>query len=309
MAVAGRRGATLIALTIAAAALLMVGNTANAAIVPTVPLATSAKYAVLAGSTVTNTGPSVLNGSLGLSPGTSVTGFPPGLVVPPATKDITNAAAAQAQSDLTAAYTNALGRSVTATTKADLGGLTLQAGVYAGPSKGALQLTGKLLLDGAGNSSSVFIFQTNSSLTTATGSTVTVTNGALCSNIFWQVGSSATLGSGSVFSGTILALTSIFVDSSVTVHGRALARNAEVTLIDDTFTNTTTCAQTPPPVTTTTEETEVPGVVGPPKTGGPPAQGGSFPWLPVLFVSLLGGVGTLGTVLYGRVHSRGAALG
>jgi Ice-binding-like len=301
---AGRRGATLIAFTIATAALLMVGNTANAAIVPTVPLGTSANYAVLAGSTVTNTGPSVLNGSLGLSPGTSVIGFPPGLVVPPATKDITNAAAAQAQSALTAAYVNAAGRSVTATTTADLANLKLQGGVYAGPSKGALMLTGPLTLDGAGNASSVFIFQTTSTLTTASGSTVNVINGALCSNVFWQVGSSATLGAGSVFVGNILALSSITLGSSVTVHGRALARNGAVTLNNDTFTKATTCATTPPPTTTTT----VSGVVGPPKTGGPPLRSGSFPWLPVLFAGLLGGVGTLGAVRYRRVHSRGAAL-
>jgi hypothetical protein len=301
--VTGRRGATLIAFTMAAAVLLMAGNTANAAIVPTVSLGTSAKYAVLAGSTVTNTGPSVLNGSLGLSPGTSVTGFPPGLVVPPGTKDITNAAAAQAQSNLTAAYVNAAGRPVTATTTADLANLKLQGGVYAGPSKGPLMLTGPLTLDGAGNSSSVFIFQTNSTLTTASGSTVNVINGASCSNVFWQVGSSATLGSGSVFVGNILALTSITVGSAVTVHGRALARNGAVTLNDDTFTNAKTCA------TGTTTTTTVAGVVGPPKTGGPPLRSGSFPWLPVLLASLLGGAGTLGAVLYRRVHSRGVPLG
>src|ERR1700730_6048517 len=242
--VASRRGAALIALTMAAAVLLMVGNTASAAIVPTVPLGTSANYAVLAGSTVTNTGPSVLNGSLGLSPGTSVIGVPPGLVVPPGQQDVTNAAAAQAQSNLTAAYVNAAGRSVTATPTADLGNLKLQAGVYAGPSKGALSLTGPLILDGAGNASSVFIFQTNSTLTTASGRTGTVINGASCSNVFWQVGSSATLGTGSVFAGNILALTSITVNSSVTVHGRALARNGAVTLNNDTFTKPKSCEST-----------------------------------------------------------------
>lgn len=309
---AGRKSAVLIAFTMAAAVLLLAGNTANAAIVPTVPLGTSANYAVLAGSTVTNTGPSTLNGSLGLSPGTSVTGFPPGLVVPPGTQDIANAAAAQAQPDLTAAYVDAAGRSVTATTTADLGNLTLQGGVYAGPSKGALMLTGPLILDGAGDANSVFVFQTDSTLITASGSTVTVINGALCSNVFWQVGSSATLGSGSVFAGNILALTSITVGSGVTVHGRALARNGAVTLDTDTFTNTTTCGTAAPVTTTTTAPaataTTVSGVVGPPKTGGPPLRSGDFPWLPVLFASLLGGTGTLGVVLYRRVHSRGAAL-
>ena len=257
---ARRSGVTLISFATAAAVLLMVGTTANAAIVPTVPLATSAQYAVLAGSTVTNTGASTLNGSLGLSPGTSVTGFPPGLVVPPGTKNITNAAAAQAQSDLTAAYINAAGRPLNATTTANLANKHLQAGVYAGPSKGALSLTGPLVLDGAGNANSVFIFQTNSTLITASGSTVTLINGAQECNVFWQVGSSATLGSGSVFVGNILALTSISVNNSVTVHGRALARNGAVTLIDDTFTKPT-CA------TSVTTSTTVP--TGPPASSVP----------------------------------------
>jgi Ice-binding-like len=254
---ARRSGATLIAFAIAAAVLLMIGATANAAIVPTVPLATSANYAVLGASTVTNTGASTLNGSLGLSPGTSVKGFPPGLVIPPGTKNITNAAAAQAQSDLTAAYVNAAGRPLNATTTANLANKHLQAGVYAGPSKGALSLTGPLVLDGAGNANSVFIFQTNSTLITASGSTVTLINGAQECNVFWQVGSSATLGTGSVFVGNILALTSITVNNSVTVHGRALARNGAVTLINDTFTKPT-CA-TSSTVPTAPPASSVPG--------------------------------------------------
>ena len=239
--------AALMACTIGAAFLLVVGNTAGAAIVPTVPLATSANYAVLGASTVTNTGASTLDGSLGLWPGTSITGFPPGQVLPPGTTDTTNAAAKQAQSDLTAAYVNAAGRPLNATTTADLANLTLQAGVYAGPSKGALSLTGPLILDGAGDPSSVFIFQTDSTLITASGSTVTLINGAQECNVFWQVGSSATLGTGSVFAGNILALTSITVTNSVTVHGRALARNGAVTLDNDTFTKPTCVQPAPPP--------------------------------------------------------------
>jgi hypothetical protein len=123
--------------------------------------------------------------------------------------------------------------------------------VYAGPSKGALGLTGKLTLDGAGDPNSVFIFQTNSTLITGSGSTVTLINGAQECNVFWQVGSSATLGTGSTFVGNILALTSITVNSSVTVHGRALARNGGVTLTNDTFT-APSCATSAPVTTTTT---------------------------------------------------------
>lgn len=136
-----RRGATLIAFTTAATALLMSGNAAGAAIVATVPLATSGNYAVLGASTVTNTGGTVLAGSLGLWPGPMISGFPPGLVLPPGTTDTNNAVAQQAQSDLTVAYGNAAGRSINVTTTADLANLTLQAGVYAGPSKSALGLT------------------------------------------------------------------------------------------------------------------------------------------------------------------------
>jgi hypothetical protein len=234
--------------------LAVTGVPADAAIVATVPLATSASYAVLAGSTVTNTGGSVLNGSLGLAPGTSITGFPPGQVVPPGTTDNANAAAQQAQSDLTAAYINAAGRPIDGTTTADLGNLILQGGVYAGPSKGALSLTGPLTLDGAGNASSVFIFQTNSTLTTASGSTVNLINGAQECNVFWQVGSSATLGTGSTLVGNVLALTSITVTNGVTVRGRALARNGAVTLDTDTFTSPT-CNTTQQVTTTSTSTT------------------------------------------------------
>jgi len=209
-----------------------------------VPLATSANYAVLGASTVTNTGASILDNSLGVSPGTAITGFPPGLVLPPGTIDRANPAANQAQSGLRAAYVNAAGRPLDATTTADLANLRLGAGVYAGPSKSPLHLTGPLVLDGANNRSSVFIFQTDSTLITGSGSTVTLINDAQECNVFWQVGSSATLGTSSVFSGTILALTSITVTNSVTVRGRALARKGAVTLDNDTFTKPT-CAVSP----------------------------------------------------------------
>ncbi|HEY1119424.1 MAG TPA: ice-binding family protein [Acidimicrobiales bacterium] len=249
-----RRGFASLAAAACAIAVVLVPSSAGAAIVATVPLGTSAQYAVLAGSTVTNSGASILNGSLGLSPGTSVTGFPPGQVVAPATTNIDNAAARQAQSDLTVAYVNAAGRPLDATTTADLANLTLQGGVYAGPSKGALALTGPLTLDGAGNQNSVFIFQTNSTLTTGTASSVNLINGAQACNVFWQVGSSATLGENSTFVGTVLALTSVTVNSEVTIQGRALARNGAVTLIDDTF-NPTACAAQQPTTTTTTAPT------------------------------------------------------
>lgn len=255
-----RVGATLMALTMAA--LLMIGTAASAAIVPTVPLGTAANYAVLGASTVTNTGASLLNGSLGLSPGTSITGFPPGIVVPPGTTDIANGAALQAQSDLTAAYDNAAGRPLNNTTTAELGNLILVGGVYAGPGKAPLTLTGTLTLDGAGDPNSVFIFQTDSTLVTASGSTVTLINGAQECNVFWQVGSSATLGTNSVFAGNILALTSITVTTGVTVRGRALARNGAVTLDTDTFLQPTCAFGVPTTTTTTLESTTTTTAVG-----------------------------------------------
>ena len=222
-----------------ASAVLTVGNTASAASVATVPLASAANYSVLGASTVTNTGATVLHLSLGLSPGTSITGFPPGLVIAPGTTETTTPAALQAQTDLTAAYVDAAGRSLDTTTSADLVNLHLTPGVYAGPSKSPLSLSGPLVLDGGGDLTAVFIFQTNSTLTTASSSSVTMVNGAQECNVFWQVGSSATLGTNSVFAGNILALTSVTVTTGATVHGRALARNAAVTLDTNTFTNPT----------------------------------------------------------------------
>jgi LPXTG-motif cell wall-anchored protein len=231
-----RAGAALAALAIAAAMVVMVPGIGSAADVPTVALGTAGNYSVLGAETVTNTGDSVLHLSLGLWPGTSITGFPPGVVDPPAITDATNAAAQQAQSDLTAAYLDAAGRSIDATTTADLGGLILTQGVYAGPAKSPLSITGTLTLDAAGDPSAVFIFQTDSSLTTASGSAVSLVNGAQACNVFWQVGSSATLGTGSAFAGSILALESITVTTGATVRGRALARNAAVTLDTNVFT-------------------------------------------------------------------------
>jgi hypothetical protein len=157
-------------------------------------------------------------------------------VQPPGTIEAGTPVAAQAQADSTAAYLDALGRPLNETTTSDLTGLTLVGGVYAGPSKSPLSLSGTLTLDGEGDPNSVFIFQTDSTLITGPGSTVSLINGAQACNVFWQVGSSATLDTGSTFVGNILALTTITVADSVTVQGRALAQTGEVTLINDTFT-------------------------------------------------------------------------
>jgi hypothetical protein len=211
-----------------------------------VPLGTADPVAVLAGSTVTNTGPTVVTGDLGLSPGTSVTGFPPGTVN--GTQHITDPVAAQAQTDLTTAYNNAAAQAPTATVSADLGGQTLTPGVYTSAS--SLGLTGALTLDAQGNPNAVFIFQAGSTLTTASASSVNLVNGAQACNVFWQVGSSATLGTASTFRGTILALTSITATTSATVDGRLLARNAAVTLDTNTITRSQCASATPTPTPT-----------------------------------------------------------
>ncbi len=245
------------------AAILMTLDGASAADVPTVPLATAESYSVLAGSTVTNTGPSVLNDSVGLSPGTSITGFPPGIIKAPGVKNIANPAAVTAKKDLNTAYLNAQGRSLTSTVKADLVGLKLGPGVYATSGKGALQLSGALTLDANGDNNAIFIFQTNSTLITSSSSTITLINGANACRVFWQVGSSATLGTSSTFVGTVLALTSITATTNARIEGRLLARNGAVTLDTNIFTEpscvqasvtptTLLAATTTPRATTTT---------------------------------------------------------
>ena len=250
-----RRIAALAAVTgvvIAALATFVPG--ASAAVAVTVPLATTANYSVLAGTTVTNTNESVLDASVGLSPGSSIVGFPPGIINAPGIQD-TSATALQAQTDLTLAYVDAAGRIPDfVETNPDLVGRTLIPGVYAATAKAPLSLSGQLVLDAQGSADAVFIFQTDSTLITGSASSIALINGATECNVFWQVGSSATLGSGSTFVGNILALTSITVESNVTVHGRALARNGAVTLDDDVFTQPSCVpsTETEAPATTTT---------------------------------------------------------
>ena len=226
---------------------LLQGPTANAAGPPPVGLGTAAAFAVLAGSAVTNTGPSTVNGNVGVSPGTAVSGFPPGTVN--GSIHAADAVAAQAQSDLTTAYNDAAGRTGAVTVSGDLGGRTLTAGVY--NSASSLGLTGTLTLDGQGDNNAVFIFQAGSTLTTASGSQVRLINGVSSCNVFWQLGSSGTLGTNSQFAGTVIALAALTATTGATIDGRLLARN-EATTLD---TNTVTAALCPAAVTTTTSST------------------------------------------------------
>ena len=190
-------------------------------------LGTAGYFAVLGSSTVTNTGPTNVTGDLGVSPGTAVTGFPPGVMN--GTIHGGDSVALQAQHDASFAYTNIAGQPCTGNlTGQDLGGKTLTPGVYCFASSAFL--TGQLTLDGQGNPNSVFIFQMGSTLITASNASVVLINGAKVCNIFWQVGSSATLGTYTSFAGNILALASITVTTGTASNGGLYALNGAVTL-------------------------------------------------------------------------------
>ncbi len=218
--------------TIATCSMLFGGSFLEAQAAPlmaTAPsLGTASSFAVLGGSTVTNTGSTTVRADLGVSPGKAITGFPPGTVVGGAIH-AADAVAGQAQADTTTAYNQLAGQSCTADmTGQDLGGKTLTAGVYCFSS--SAQLTGALTLNAQGSADAVFVFKIGSTLTTASGSSVQLINGGSPCNVYWQIGSSATIGTTTTFSGNILALTSITLNTGASVSGRALARNGAVTM-------------------------------------------------------------------------------
>jgi Ice-binding-like len=217
-------------LEIICSAFLMCGPRAHAS---TINLGTADAFAVAAGSTVTNTGPTVVQGDLGVWPGSAITGFPPGTVTD-GTIHAADAVAMQAQSDITMAYNDAaLLPCGTDLTGQNLGGLTLGPGVYCFAS--SAQLTGTLMLNALGDPNAEFIFQIGSTLTTASASSVIFTNGGAGDSVFWQVGSSATLGTTTDFAGNILALKSITLNTGANIQcGRALAQNGAVTMDTNT---------------------------------------------------------------------------
>ena len=251
------RGATLfiaaaVALTLAISALTTSGI-ASAAGPTTVNLGPAGAFAILAGTpAITNTGASTVQGDVGIHPAAAVTGFPPGIVA-----GVIHAGdnpALIGKNYLGSAYDDAAGRPVTSLVAAGALSGTLVGGVY--NSGGfTLSIAGTVTLDAQNDPSSVWIFQATSDLVTASSSTVAFINGARPCNVFWQVTSSASLGSGSTFVGTILAMTSITMANGVTLNGRALARNGQVTLINDTITSpgcAVAAAATPAPTATPT---------------------------------------------------------
>jgi hypothetical protein len=193
-----------------------------------VALGLAGTFTVLAGSKVTNTGNTTVSGNLGLSPGFTVTGFPPGIVI--GTQHLTDSIAVQAQVDLTTAYNDAAGRTPSPGTIAgNIGGQTLAPGLY--KSTSSLEISsGDLTLDAQGNANAVWIFQIATTLTTTSGRQVILSGGAQAANIYWQVGNSATLGTNSIFKGTILAAQSITLETGATLEGRALSKTGAVTL-------------------------------------------------------------------------------
>ena len=195
-------------------------------------LGSAASFAVLAGAAVTNTGSTVVNGNLGVWPGQSITGFPLGIIIN-GNSYAGDAVAMQAQQDANTAYIAAAGAgNAVSLTGQDLGGLDLMAGVYSFSS--SAQLTGTLTLNANGAQNAWFIFQIASTLNTAQAAVVDLINANSTDHVIWQVGSSATLGAATSFSGDILALESISLDSSASIScGGAWALNGAVTMIDN----------------------------------------------------------------------------
>jgi len=260
--------------TVAGLAIAVAGAAPASAQQAPVGLGTASTFAVLAGETITNTGPTTITGDVGLHPGTATPGF--ASVTLNGASHITDAVAQQAKVDLVTAYDDAAGRIPVSIVATELGGQVLPAGVYASES-GTFEITGTLTLDAQGDPNATFIFQMASTLNTASASSVNVINGGTACNVYWQVGSSATLGTGSTFRGTIMALTSIALTTGATIEGRALARNGEVTM--DTNTISAAACQ---PVPTTTASTTAPTTATTPAVSLP-RTGSSL-----TFVTLLG---------------------
>jgi hypothetical protein len=237
--VAARRSAVALAIV---GLLFTLGSNAVAA--PTaVGLGTAGSFAVLAHTGITNTGPTTITGDIGTFPTTSITGVTS--LTLSGTNHAGDSVTQGAKTDLVTAYNTAAGEGPTTAIPADLVGITLKPGVY--NSAAAIGLSGVLTLDAAGDPNAVWVFQAGSTLITASGSKVVMLNGAQSCNVYWQVGSSSTLGTNSTFIGTIMALTSISLQTGAKLDGRALARNGAVTLDTNTITRSACSTSTSTP--------------------------------------------------------------
>ncbi len=283
---------SLLSFSLAALVVVLWPATALAATDP--GLGTAGSFAVLAGTTVTNTGPSWITGELGVAPGSAVTGFPPGTS---GVQHKGDSVATTAQTNLTAAYTNAAAQPCPGTnnfTGSNLGGMNLVPGVYCQTT--APTLTGTLTLNGAG----IYIFQIGSTLVTASGASIVLLGGAQPCQIFWQVGSSATIATSTTFVGNIMALTSIAMQTGATLNGRALARNGAVTLDTNRIIQSGGCGF---PAASFVAPPN--GNVLPASLGVPFELRGQFPWL--LLIGVGAGLGATALVVSNRRRRRRTA--
>lgn len=253
-----RRLITASLISTATVTALIIATAGGAQAATAVGLGTADGFAVLAGAGITNTGATTITGDIGTFPTTTVTDA--GALTISGVNHGGDAVTQGAKTDLTTAYNNAAGQASDAAIVADLAGSTLVSGVYTAAT--TMGLTGTVTLDGAGNADAVFIFQAGTSLTTGAGSRVLLTNGAQACNVFWQLGSSATIGTGTAFVGTIMASTSITLTTGATLQGRALASTGAVTMDSNVITRST-CAT---PITAYAANV------------GPGAQGLVCPW-------------------------------
>ncbi len=278
--------------TITLAAFLAVILTGTALAASSVGLGNAKSFAVLAGTTITNTGATAITGDVGLHPGKAAPGF--NTVTLHGAKHLGDAVALQAKNALVTAYNEAAGAKPVTSVPTELGGTTLKPGVYASDTLG---LTGTLTLDGDG----VFIFQAGSTLITASNSKVALINGASACKVFWQVGSSATLGTTTAFKGTIMALTSIALQTGATLQGRALARNGAVTMDHNTI-NSSECAA---PSSTTKPGSNPAGTVPPTDVATSTSAAIADPiYAALLSILVVAAVAFVGSVRFAAARSR-----